>query len=216
MNKIFNKYSIITQFDFSKCFMCICFSLTACNKDVTRDGLIEYINNPANGLKKEQVIGDFHISAIYRPNDLMVAQDLMGKNINDSVIEAIKASYKPYIYFLVDLSYKDQEIINLKINSEESYIKAIDNLAFNMKEYCYIISSNEDTVYPTDCIYSRHYGMTGSNTVLLIFENEKIFNTKIFELIIEDHEFGFGKAIFKYRIIDVKKALKLICNYSIN
>jgi len=185
--------------------------LIACTKSpLSKDEMIEYIMKEANGLNKIHENNGYKIRLTYRPNDMIVLQDIRSEEkITKEILEKAKKNYSNYAYFILELSYQDQEIINKGLSNPNVYGNMIEQLAFGMHDLASIVTSTKDTVPLADCIFIRMFGMTGSNTLMLVFNNEKINQSESFDLILKDNGFGYGYNKFNFLTKDINKVPEL-------
>ncbi len=171
--------------------------LVSCEqKQVTKDQLIRYIQNPKNGLHQTKQKGDYTIKLMYKPQNLLVAQELKNPMYSITDMNSLQKHYNQYLYFNLSLTYKNNEIINKALTNKNAFSKIIEKLSFD-RNIADLITSLKDTLPLYESVFTRMYGMTKSNDILLIFEN-KLASTEDFKVRINGSDLGFGTVYFDY------------------
>lgn len=145
--------------------------------------LIDYINKDENGLVKKYTKDNVAIKVKYKPNDLLILQELDALNkYDESTIEKLKEKYKDYCYFNVEISLNESDLMNQATTNE---LKALE---FSMENNVELRTSNNDTILPVDYIAPRLYGMTKNTSFLFAFANKKVLEkgTKITTLVLKE------------------------------
>jgi hypothetical protein len=79
--------------------------LTSCaNKTFNNEQeLWTYLKNPDNGYLQQKNINGYDFSLLYKPTDLLVAQEL-GENTSKERITALREKYQKQLYFTLSMS----------------------------------------------------------------------------------------------------------------
>lgn len=144
--------------------------MCACNTGtVTKKELIDYINRPKNGLVKTYNKAGLSIKVNYKPSELLVLQELEATtNYDKSTLEKLEGKYNRYYYFNIAMAVNNNDLMN------QSSTEALKLLAFSMEKNVQLITSNNDTILPTDYIAPNMYGITKNTSFLFAFDNKKI------------------------------------------
>lgn len=159
----------------------------------------DWVNNPANGLAVERIIGDFAITASYRPHEFVVLNEWNPdeEQADNSFTERMK-ELEGYQYINLRLDSKDQKTEALKVGlqSQQQYYERLQYLTTLIPEDVYLIDG-ADTLPCKLHHYERTYKMTSFSDITLVFENKnKQTNDKI--LVFDDRIFGIGLLQFRF------------------
>src|SRR4051794_6894045 len=86
--------------------------LAGCQEDLSRQQLIDYTLDPANGLYKKETKGNVTIEVVYRPSQLIAEQDARGLTLTSDQVDSINNYFSEIDYFLLRLSRNSDEIEN--------------------------------------------------------------------------------------------------------
>ncbi len=173
--------------------------LTACsskNFDTT-EALWEYIKAPENEYIHAKTINGVAFSLVYKPTDLLVAQEL-GNTKNTSLVDSLRNKYSQYLYFNLSMSKNNQELLSNVAGDKQQFGAMVNQLAFGMEQKAHFYTPKKDTITMADYIYPRMYGMSGATTMLLVYPREKkVTNAEYVTFTIEDLGFYTGEVKFK-------------------
>lgn len=171
-------------------------TLISCRKkSLSHDELVKYIHHADNGLVKEEEVGEIKFKMTYRPTDLIVWQEVKGKELSDSLIKAKRDNYNKYYYFILNISSAGQDVLNAS-GSFQKFSDNLSALSFHMPEYTYAVADSKDTLYLADFYVPRFYGLSKSTEVLLAFERKGKAEE---EIVIRLNDFGIGAGTTRYR-----------------
>lgn len=181
------------------------FSIGCSTKMATENELIEYVREVDNGLIKTTKRGDIEVSAVYRPLDLIVAQEL-GNNLPDEKqIEQVREKYRQNAYFVLSVSNDNKDALYSTANSYSHFSENLQKLSFRMPEYLFMTTSARDTVELLDFNYSRMHGMGASTQVLLAFDKDKLQDKEWVQLNLKEMGFGVGRVNLRFKGKDIEK-----------
>lgn len=186
-------------------FLFIIVSLTflSCNQKAfnSKESFLEYLQDVENGYNQKEKINSVDFSLMYKPTDLIILHEV---EVNNKInIDSLRNEYDKYLYFNLSISFNNQEL--LKSTTKENYISLLNQLAFGMKDKIYLETRKKRIIPLLDYIYPRTYEMGNSTSILLLFENDSLFeNNDHIELVIND--FGLNTGRIKFNI-DSKKIL---------
>lgn len=184
--------------------------MTSCNKSLNREKLVEYINDPDNGVFKEKQVRNYNYQLKYRPSSFLINQELSGDtNVSQERLNEIANRYNQYYYFIYSISIEGQEVLGSHMAANRNkFGEMVNQLAFRMGNNVSIVTPS-DTVYVADYIYPRLYGMGTSTNILFAFERKKIEKSKSFRFEMEDIGLGSGTLKFKFQTKDIRKTPEL-------
>lgn len=187
------------------------FCSTCLPERITEDEMIQYLKQPRNGLIKTFDQNDFKFSIVYHPGELMAYRESKLNGVsNKRIRDSLTSYYENYVYFLLTLSRDGQELLSSDVSDSRNFDKRINQLAFNMSNYIQLVTSNKDTVPLMTSQFSRVFGETGYNTVLLAFYSDKILKAKDFSVEMDDLGMGTGKVRFTFTNEDILRIPHLI------
>lgn len=165
----------------------------------TERELIEFVQNPDNGLRESTEVNNIKVTVIYKPTDLLVSQEIRDKPVDDSRLTALKKKYGSYHYFTVSFSQDNKEALHTQ-NGMDVYSDLVQTLSFKMQDYVTLTTSASDTIPVADFMLNRTFGMSSSTDLLFVFSKEKSagkdwvqFNLNEFGLNTGNQRFRFQK-----------------------
>ena len=159
----------------------------------------DWVNNPANGLAIERTVGDFTVTASYRPHEFVVLNEWNPdeEQSDRSFAERMK-ELEGYQYINLRLDSKDKktEVLKTALQSQQQYYERLQYLTTLIPRDVYLVDGG-DTLPCTLHHYERTYKMTSFSDISLVFENKsKQTNDKI--LVFDDRLFGLGTLKFHF------------------
>jgi len=189
-------------------------SLLACTrkKFTTTDELWEYLKDPENQYIQNKNINGIDFSLLYKPNDLLVDQELGGKT-EDSLISKFRNKYKDYLYFTLSMSKNNHELLSHMARDRQKFGAMVNELAFGMNQKVHVYTPAKDTLPMTDFVYPRMYGMSGNTSILFVYpKREKDLKQEYLNFTIQDLGFYTGEVKFKVPTDIIKNEPKLLFN----
>lgn len=178
------------------------------NKALNEDELVKYTLDESNGLIKTKSIGDLKISVLYRPNDLIIGNEIKGSSISDTAeIEKLKANFSKYFYFILSINRSDNEIVTK--NADVSTTDHLQKVLFNMGDYVKLLGNGSDTLNLIDFTFPRTYGTTRSSEFLFVFEKKQIEKHKYLLFCLDDFGTNTGSNKFRFEMKDILGIPKL-------
>ncbi|MCH5718196.1 hypothetical protein [Niabella hibiscisoli] len=160
---------------------------------LSKEELLEYVNDPDNGLTKEQEANGVKVKLSFYPSSLLVAQE----QADTIPIEKLKARYGGHYYFKARFSKDGKEAIR-QLGDFGKYSEMVQVLAFRMNDYVNLTTSSKDTLSMADYFFDQTYGMSDGNNLMLVFSKDQIKNANMFDINIA--ECGFGTGALKFSL----------------
>ncbi len=185
--------------------------LNSCSKQTFKNKkeLQSYIQDKDNGYLQEKTINGVQFSLLYRPTDLLVAQELEAESNKDD-IEKLRKHYQKYLYFNLLFSVDDKELLSTVPKNRNEFGEMVNTLAFGMNDKVHLFTKAKDTIEMADYIYPRMYGMSNSTSMMLVYpRNKEQLEGKNLSLTIEDLGTSTGEVKFKIPIQIINNELKL-------
>lgn len=178
----------------------LCFHLTSCKQQVLNEKeLYTYLKDENNGLIHSWKEEPFGVSVMYKPSSLLAKQEI-GDETDPKKIKEIKERYNEYLYFVLNFSYQNGELLNAFAGNRLKFSELVNTLSFGMKEKVRIVTDQKEKVLLTDFIHSRHYGMGGGSMLLLVFDKNKVLGQTQTDFKIKLKEIGIGIGNLSFNI----------------
>lgn len=176
----------------------------SCHKDFeTREAIIAHILEEENGYRFTKNINGVTFTLQYRPTDLLVEQEI--KDSNAAAVEDIRESYSKFLYFNLSFSKNGNEILNGMAGNRDEFGQLINQLAFGMDDNIHLVTSAKDTIKMIDYNFSRTYGLSDSNSLIIVYpRTEEVLNKEYFNIIIQDLGLSTGDVAFKVKTKPLK------------
>lgn len=177
----------------------ICFF--SCNNHNFSDkkDLIKFIKSSENGYFLTKKINGVTLSLMYKPTDLLVAQELQEKSTKED-IERLRNKYNKYLYFNLSISKNNKEVLNASPRNRQEYGEMVNQFAYYFQEKVHLFNSHKDTIAIADYVYPRLYGMTNTTSILLAYpKSNQVFIGEEFFIAIEDFGLHTGEVKFKFQ-----------------
>ncbi len=161
---------------------------------LTKEELQAYVMEPEHGLVQEKKVGSLKLQVIYRPTDLLVAQE-MNLEQDTAQVKTLRKKYEKYAYFILKLSAQNKDALHQNKSFSE-FSDLLQTLAYRMNDYVELTSSEQDTIPVGDYTYPRMYGYATSS-LLFAFSKKEFENDEWIQFNLK--EFGLGSGIHKFR-----------------
>lgn len=176
--------------------------LAACNKNMSYDEYVSYVNNPKNGLIQEKTVNGTTIKLTYKPTQMMVQQELERiDSLTNEIKESIQGKYADKHYLTLSFSQNSKEILSSNSNRQQ-FSQLVNQFAFNMGNQVLLTTETRDTLQLLDFHYPRLYGMAPSTNIIFVFEREKEPSK---ELLLTVSEFGLRTGNIRFKLKTPKK-----------
>ena len=101
----------------------------------TQEALWTYLKDEDNGYLQQKNINGYDFSLLYKPTDLLVAQEL-GANRSQEKIAALREKYKKQLYFTLSMSRNGKELLSTTPKNRQEFGAMVNQLAFGMRLQC--------------------------------------------------------------------------------
>ena len=177
----------------------------SCKKELTKGELISYLNEPKNGLLKEKMINGVDIKLQVKHPDLYVDQHLKAfpDSLHEAKLRELRKHYEGNLYMQLSLGINKNEVLNAFTNTPQ-YSTMVNRLSFGMKNFVVLTTNNRDTVLLKSCTYVPTYGMAKHNSVLFVFDKQKVAGTETLKFSLKEMGLETGDVSFKLNTNDIK------------
>lgn len=168
-------------------------------KILSRTELIQYINDPGNGLKQTQEVQGIRAELRYQPSSLLVMQALGQENVADKkATDSLEKHYGKNYYFLLKFSKGGQEAIR-QLGSFSRYSDMVQVFSFQMHRFVNLTTPQLDTIPLADYLFDQTYGMSDGNTILLCFDKAKLQDKDMLHINVAECGLGTGALQFSFK-----------------
>lgn len=176
--------------------------MPSCKKQLSSEEYATYVSDPANGLRKDQTVGDFELSVMYEPVDY-----LLGKSKDTRPAEEQQKEFAAFEHFQFRIKLSEGgNILMYKETIQKNEVTRINHFSFEAKRD-FMIVAGTDTNYCKLAHFSRNYNL--SPTVDLSLAFDKIDSESDWQLIYDDKQFDIGKVKFLFKNDDLRNLPEL-------
>jgi len=162
--------------------------LGACQPtQLSADALANYVADPSNHLRQVQQTGNMEVSVTYQPVDLLVARELSAPPYSPLAVDSLRKNYHNATFFVLAISRNQHEILQ-PTEGFATYSDLLQTLAFRMNDHVRILTSQGDTLRPTNYYLDRTYASANATQLLFAFPRLPLTGTWKFQL----QECGLG------------------------
>jgi hypothetical protein len=159
-----------------------------------------YAMDESNGLRKSRKVGDLQMDVVFRPNDLLVFQEVRSRSYDSTELASLQKKYSPNLYFILALSDKSREALT---PSDSRYLELVETLSFRMSEYVTLTTSSGDTLALKDFVMNRTLGMSSSTDVIFVFDRKNTLTDDWVAVNLKEFGLGTGDQTFKFLTRDL-------------
>ena len=175
----------------------------------SEEALWAYIKDPENAYLQEKTVNGVDFTLLYKPTDLIVAQEIGSKDATTKEIDSLRNKYNKYAYFNLSISKSNQEILNSVAGDRNQFGAMVNTLSFGMEDKMHMYSNKRDTIALLDYVYPRMYGMSKSTSLLLVYSAEELEKYTHLNLSVEDMGLGTGEVRIKLNPNSLKKRTQI-------
>lgn len=170
---------------------------TACQpQQLAPEALNDYVFNPQHHLQQVQQVGDIEAKVTYQPVDLLVARDLPSPvPPQPAVLDSLRHRYRGTTYFLLALARHQHELLQPR-EGFAPYSNLLQTLAFEMPQHVRLVTSQGDTLRPSNYYFDRTYAGAAATQLLFAFPTPTSTGTWCFQL--QECGLGIGNLSFPF------------------
>jgi hypothetical protein len=190
-------------------FFLLAFLICSCEPHsyLPMDQLKSYPLNKENGLYQSAQVGAILIEVIYRPKDLIIAQEVDVIN-DDTQWVAQERRLDSVDYFVLRLSRSGDEIENMYAGREARYQQVISYLSGGIGSDLSLKRGNE-TIEIEGLAFAPTFGGSNASSVLMIFKSYLSKVERDFSVEFNDSQFGTGLNSFRFKAKAIGSCPKL-------
>jgi hypothetical protein len=173
-----------------------------------QEDLQAYVRDEANGLSRSVEINHIKMQVLFRPTDLLVAQELRGVTVvTDSLVQEKRKKYAPYYYFILSISSSDKDILDAS-SGHAGFSELLQTVSFRMNQVVNLTTPG-DTIPVADFVYNRTFGLSKSTDILLVFDKSEIGTSDWVQVNLDEFGLGAGKQSVRFKTTDLHSAPKI-------
>ena len=177
-------------------------ALTSCqNKQLKPIGLVRYVENLKNGMRKKVIIGAWEYDVQYKPVTYAICQEQRKETITKTELKNGKQAKEGYLIFSMKIKntqYENMSMLKLISKDYTEYTKLFTYMSTEAKNDFELVYKN-DKLTPTIYQYEPNFDITPYDVILVGFsiQPEK-YATEDFTLIYNDNvlQNGILKCLF--------------------
>lgn len=170
-------------------------------KFISLNELSKYPLDESNGLYKKIERNGVIIEVIYKPTDLILAQEIDDAGYSKNQIDSIKKKLDHFHYFTIRLSRNGKEMTNTFVSDPEKLQQAADYLSFRIGSDLKLIHGN-DTIPTTDFMHMRTFSASSTSDVLAAYKYSINLKGNV-SILFDDNFFNTGVNRFDFRASDI-------------
>ena len=182
---------------FFSVLLIVCFCSCVTKTFDSKEEMWKYLRNEDHGYLQTKKINGYDFSLLYKPSDLLVAQEL-GEEKQESKVKELRSKYRKYLYFTLSMSKDNKELLSVTPKNRQEFGAMVNELAFGMGKKVHVLSPKKDTLELLDYVYPRMYGMSRNTSMLFVYpRDEKFLKEEYLAFVIGDLGTYTGEVKFK-------------------
>jgi hypothetical protein len=177
------------------------------NSYLPMDQLKSYPLDKENGLYQSTQVGEVLIEVIYRPKDLIIAQEV-DLVTDDKQWVAQEKKLDSVDYFVLRLSRGGDEIENVYAGNEARYQQVVSYLSGRIGSDL-SLKRGDETIEIEGLAFAPTFGGSNASSILLIFKSHISKVERDFFVEFDDSQFGTGLNSFSFHANAVRNCPKL-------
>src|ERR1700748_3685057 len=153
-------------------------------KIYTRADLVDYVNDPNNGLRQTKNAGGIQVGLLFQPWQVIMEHKTEAKG--SPLSDTLKKRY----HFILRFSYHNKEL--LRQLPFDKYSEMVQVMSFRMTDYISIITDSGESTAPLGCFLQQTYGMSNANELLVAFDKRKLEHAKKMKLLVKEFGLNLG------------------------
>jgi hypothetical protein len=157
--------------------------------------LSTYVADPEHGLQQRQQVGQTEVTVTYQPTELLVAREIQDVGRDPHLVDSLRHQYSKAAYFLLSISRDGRDVLQ-PATGFAHYSELLQTLAFHMDDQVRLVTSQGDTLRPTNYYLDRT--ATGSNASYLLLAFAKPASSGTWHLHLRECGLGTGDLSFVF------------------
>ncbi|MEO0554165.1 MAG: hypothetical protein AAF149_13240 [Bacteroidota bacterium] len=187
----------------------MCLAL-ACTRTYLSERELQAYIQESEGLSKTKEYKGYQITVSYKPNDLLIAQELGGEQAKSfTQLTELKKKYQDYNYFILSLSKENKEALYKGGGGYDQFSDLVQTLSFRMGNYVNMTTSGSDTIEVADYVFPRTYGMGTATNLMFVFNKKNTEDDEWMQFNIKEFGMGLGNKTFRFRRADLEHVPKI-------
>jgi hypothetical protein len=174
---------------------------------LTEDALKAYALDPEHGLHKTITDGDVAIDLIYRPKDLVIAQEVGVEDPDAWSKEA--ARIDSLDYFVLTIKKSGKAIENYYSRDPKRFQRAVSYLSDGITEDLHL-RAGEKSIGAEGVAVAQGFGLTNASNVLVVFKSMLAHRPGSFTVEFDGTELDLGVHRFEFDAGDLRSIPPLI------
>lgn len=172
-------------------------------------GILKYINNPANGVMKERIVGGYNFQVKYLPIDYMVYRELEEvKAPAQKLVDSLKQEYKYSLNYILRIGPADDQSFDVtkgNAKTTEAYNAQNYSMNFELQEYLSLEIAEGRVLKPVLVRTENTYGLTDHRNINIVFSLAKddLEQLEYYDLRFQDDLFNTGRHHFVFNKKDI-------------
>ena len=188
---------MITVNHFFSVLLIVCFCSCVSKTFDSKEEMWKYLRKEEHGYLQTKTVNGYDFSLLYKPTDLLVAQEL-GEDKQENKIKELRSKYRKYLYFTLSMSKDNKELLSVTPKNRQEFGAMVNELAFGMGKKVHVLSPKKDTLELLDYVYPRMYGMSRNTSMLFVYpRDEKFLKEDYLAVVIGDLGTYTGEVKFK-------------------
>jgi len=181
---------------FQLIFPVLLFMITGCKQTMNPAGYVQWVEDPANGLRIVKNTRDYHFDLQYKPLPLIALKEQASDQVNPLAFQKALTELQGLRYFDLRISRRDgQELLEVTKSAEKD-IQQISNYLAGGMQYDFILTAGNDTLPCLLFHTEAGGGVTPVKTFLLAFDTLFAHTNRDLNLVYTDRLLGCGDISF--------------------
>jgi hypothetical protein len=169
--------------------------------ELTREQLISYVTDDANGLRKNIETGAWSFDMIYQPVELAMYHDWQSLSVEER--KQTQKTYDSLDYFLLKLKRDDRDFERAFAGTDQ-YNQVISYFGQAIQQDLALEVAGME-LKPLSVLYTPQFGMGDASTVLVVFSSRlRSQSGSTARVRWHDTQFGSGVHSFSFDLTDLK------------
>ncbi|MEY4573766.1 MAG: hypothetical protein RLZ10_3072 [Bacteroidota bacterium] len=189
-------------------------SLTEKTEDYTKEvfspkEFAGWVQGKESTLKKEQIVGSFVFSALYKPHEYIICMEERNENLADTTLKRKVAEIEEMEYYdlKIELTNGKNEILKYELESPQQYTNRVNYYAFGMQRDIKLVVDGKDSISCDLYHFERAYDVVPFVKIVIGFKKVDTYKEKT--LVFNDNVFGAGDIKLRFTKKELRNVPKL-------